>query len=236
MIRQILKAWKENRGNLLVLLGSLTGLLMCLIWHFQLVPEVGLMSRGVPGTLISATPRPNSSSLVAIVRRSARNPPTEGAGTSAGSGDAPQAIVEVYSPYDPLPHQAAPLLIQAVPLRDDGVPVAVVFADLQPGKYAAVAYIDFNDSGMFDTYQSGAETIVEPFCLARLPGPAGVKGAASTSSPSASQTGVDGLSPSDPSQDQPAVTDAAGTPLPPGVFEVVPGQATLIVLDFDALD
>ncbi len=258
MIRQILNSWRENRGNLLVLLGLLAGLLMCLIWYFQLVPDVALLNRRVPGTLVSTASRPNSSSLVAIVRSPLRKTLHTRAGQASSWSEVPQAIVEVYAPHDPLPPQAAPLLIQSVSLRGDGVPVAVVFSDLQPGRYAAVAYIDVNDSGALDTYQADGETIAEPFCVARLLGPARDSAAEQVepaprqaSKRSAAVADAAPLSSKDPLPDPPAATaklsdkatdktetatDKAAEPLPLGVFEVTAGQATVIVLDFDVLD
>lgn len=243
MIRQFSKSWKENRGNLLLLLGSLAGLLMCLVWYFQLVPEVSLLNRAVPGTLVSASSRPSSSSLVAIIRNLPGSPLSTTASANTSWGEARQVIVEVYAPHDPLPHQSAPLLIQSVPLRDDGVPVAVVFSDLQPGMYAAVAYIDVNDSGSFDTYQAGGETVAEPFCLARLLGPSrgaavgpGKSVAQPSSNASTAAAAADGVSLKESPLGHAAVPDQADEPQAPGVFEVTAGQATLIVLDFDALD
>ncbi|MEZ6080971.1 MAG: hypothetical protein R3C56_36465 [Pirellulaceae bacterium] len=68
MLKSILKSWKENRGNLLLALGSAAGLLMCLVWYFDLVPEVRLIARS-PSTLVSASgPRSAPNSLVGIVR------------------------------------------------------------------------------------------------------------------------------------------------------------------------
>lgn len=233
MIRQILKAWHENRGNLLLLLGSLAGLLMCLIWYFQLVPEVSLMSRGIPGTLISTSPRPNATSLVALVRRPVHSSTKPSSTTDVVTGEPLRAVVEVYSPHGTLSQQTTPLLVQAVTLRDDGVPVAVVFHDLRPGKYAAVAYIDVNGNGSFDTREAESGNVTEPFCLARTLGRA--HAARVENEASGSAVGV-GLEADTGDQDDAAAAgdSAASTePLPPGIFEVTAAQATLVVLDFE---
>lgn len=232
MIRQILNSWQENRGNLLVLLGSLAGLLMCLIWYFQLVPEVSLMARGIPGTLISTGPRPNSSSLVAILRSPVGQVSKINAATKTTSGDALQAIVEVYPPDDSFSQQVAPLITQSVKLRDDGVPVAVVFENLQPGRYSAVAYIDLNGSGSFDAYEAGTVGVTEPFCLARSLAPAAID---ESVEPTPSSAGGDELMPSESSTSRASQLDPAASQelLPPGIFEVTAGQATLVVLEFD---
>lgn len=233
MIRQILESWKENCGNLLVLLGLLAGLLMSLIWHFELVPEVGLMARGIPGPLVSATPRHNSNALVAIVRNPARSSTTSN--TISKSGESLRAFVEVYLPYDSPPHLVAPLLVQSITLRDDGVPVAVLFSDLQPGRYTAVAYIDVNGSGRFDTYEAEGGAIDEPFCVAQSIRPARIDGAGDEASGSekidsgAGDANGEKLPSHDASSGAPG---AAVEPLPPGIFEVIAGQATLVVLDF----
>lgn len=231
MIRQILKSWHENRGNLLLVLGSLAGLLMCLIWYFQLVPEVSLMSRGIPGTLISTSPRPNATSLVALVRRPIHNSTKPSSTTDAVTGEPLRAIVEVYSPHGSLSQQTTPLLVQSVTLRDDGVPVAVVFHDLRPGKYAAVAYIDVNGNGSFDTREAEFGSITEPFCLARSLGRAHAARAEGGASDSAAGVEVE----ADTGDVAAAAGDSAASTelLPPGTFEVTAAQATLVVLDFE---
>ena len=226
MIRQIVKAWSENSGNLLVVLGSVAGLLMCLTWYFQLLPEVSLMARGIPGTLVSASPRPNSSSLVAIVRTPTHDSASPIAMVNADTGETLRAIVEVYSPHDSLLQENPPLLAQSVALRADGAPVAVVFHDLPPGKYAAVAYIDVNGSGSFDMYESASEGTTEPFCLARSLAPARSAGAETEASGGA--IGEELNSDESPPGESAATDDL----LPPGIIEVAAAQATLIVLEF----
>jgi hypothetical protein len=209
MLKSILKSWKENRGNLLLILGSVAGLVMSLVWYFELVPEITLVTRNMPGTLVSTGPRVASSSLVGIVRAPARQQLPESAPTAVR-----QAVVEVYPPSHAPPENLSPLLLQTVELRDDGGPVAVVFNDLPPGKYAAVAYIDLNDNGRFDIEELGVTN--EPFCLGRLAGPP-------------RQSNAVGSGNSDNAGDQADASPA----FPAGVFELDPHRATLIVFDFD---
>lgn len=213
MLKPILKSWKENRGNLLLALGSMAGLLMCLVWYFDFVPEVRLVARSLPSTLVSATaPRSAPNSLVGIVHLPAR-----GLLPQASSSESTRAVVEVYPPNDTIPEQLfSPLLAQTVTLPEAGGPMAVVFNDLPPGKYAAVAYIDLNNNGRFDIEESGLKS--EPFSLARLARPARPSTVANED-----LSGVEGS------------TD--GTPeLPAGIFELETGQATLIVFDFESTE
>lgn len=210
MLKSILKSWKENRGNLLLILGSVAGLMMCLVWYFQLVPEVHLMARSLPSTLVSASgPRAAPNSLVGIVRL-----PPRGQLPQTSSPALMHAVVEVYPPHDTISeHLFSPLLVQAVTLPEAGGPVAVVFNDLPPGRYAAVAYIDLNDNGRFDIEEAGL--ISEPFSLARLFG--------SPRQPTAANA--------DLSQDEGTPDQAAV--LPAGIFELDTDQATMIVFDFE---
>lgn len=209
MLKSILKSWKENRGNLLLALGSLAGLLMCLVWYFDLVPEVRLIARS-PSTLVSASgPRSAPNSLVGIVRVPARERLPQ-----ASSPELTRAVVEIYPPQDTIPEQLfSPLLVQAVTLPDAGGPMAVVFNDLPPGKYAGVAYIDLNNNGRFDIELPGAKS--EPFSLARLTGP--------PRQPTATNKELSG--------DESSTGDELE--LPAGIFELEAGRATLIVFDFD---
>ena len=213
MLKSILKSWEENRGNLLLLLGSAAGLLMCLTWYFQLVPEVHLLARSLPSTLVSTSaPRSVPNSLVGIVRL-----PPRASFTKTSSTEVLHAVGEVYPPLETIPERLfSPLLVQTITLPKAGGPVAVVFNDLQPGRYAAVAYIDFNDNGRFDIEESGVKS--EPFSLARLFGP--------PRQPTADDESLSG--------DGSSTEQAAE--FPAGLFELETGQATLIVFDFVSAD
>ena len=213
MLKSILKSWKENRGNLLLALGSVAGLLMCIVWYFQLVPDVRLIARSLPDTFVSASgPRSAPNSLVGIVR----TPPRQRL-IQTSSPEVVHAVVEVYPPNDAIPEQLyTPLLVQTVTLPEAGGPVAVVFNDLPPGRYAAVAYIDLNDNGRFDIEESDLKG--EPFSLARLPGP-----------PRLRPTSNEKLSGDEDSKD-------GASEVPAGIFELETGQVTLILFDFDSAE
>ncbi|MCA9181461.1 MAG: DUF2141 domain-containing protein [Planctomycetales bacterium] len=212
MLKSILKSWNENRGNLLLAFGSVAGLLMCLVWYFDLVPEVRLIARS-PSTLVSANgPRSAPTSLVGIVRVPARErlPQTS-------SSELTRAVVEIYPPQDTIPEKLfSPLLVQDVALPDAGGPMAVVFNDLPPGKYAGVAFIDLNSNGRFDVEESGAQS--EPFSLARLTGP--------PREPTAANKELSGAESSTDEEPE----------LPAGIFELEAGRATLIVFDFESAE
>ncbi len=213
MLKSILKSWKENRGNLLLALGSVAGLMMCLVWYFQLVPEVRLMALSLPSTMVSSTgPRSAPNSLVGILRL----PPRERLAKSL-TPESLRAVVEVYPPHDTITeHLFSPLLVQVVTLPEGGGPVAVVFNDLPPGRYAAVAYIDLDDNGRFDLDEAKLNS--EPFSLARLLGP---PRQASAANDLLNETGG-------------AIAEAPE--LPVGIFELETGRTTLIVFDFESAD
>lgn len=218
MLRSILKSWKENRGNLLLVLGAVAGLIMSLVWYFDLVPEVSLTARSLPGTLISTAPRSASRSLVGIVRL----PVVE-----EGAPVTRQVIVEVYPPSDAVLQQHPPLLVQSVKLRNDSAPVAVVFNDLPTGKYAAVAYVDLNENGRFDIDESG--DISEPFCLARLASPTTSHNPQGTTDATAAENG-------ETSHDVDEEEASELEPMLPGMFKIEGDQATLIVFYFETAE
>ncbi len=218
MIQQILTSWKENRGNLLLLLGVAAGIAMCIVWYFQLIPEVSFVGRSIPGTLISTSATADPNPLVALIRVPA---PPEGETFPEA-----RVVVEVYPPSETPHQQFPPLLVQTIQLPHASSLQAVVFSNLGPGQYAAVAYIDLNDNGRFDIDE--ASSTGEPFSLARpvnealqavelVPGDDADPASAPATSEQAS---------GDPSSAN------ATAPLPRGVFDVLPGQATIIEFAF----
>ncbi len=165
MLQHFLKAWKNNRGNLLLGLGVVAGILMCLVWYFKLVPEVRFASRSVNGTLISSSQRLLPSPLVATLRITAQPPSDE---------ETPlvdlKAHVELYKPADSLLPEQAPLFSRFTTLRNDGVAQAVVFNDVQPGIYAVLAYLDLNDNQKFDI-DAESHKALEPYRLSQATAP-----------------------------------------------------------------
>lgn len=197
MLQNFLKAWHHNRGNWLLSLGVVAGLLMCLVWYFQLVPEIRLISRSVSGTLISKTLRSEQSPLVVTLRIPVLN---------ATTIETPlvdlRAIVELHLPNESVQSDMTSLFSRSVTLRNDGTPQAVVFSEVQPGRYAVLAYIDLNNNEKFDLDESTQP--LEPFRLSRRP----LVGPAATNLPA-------------------KVLD-----LEDAGVEVVSGQATLVEFDF----
>ncbi len=160
MLQHFLKAWTNNRGNLLLILGTIAGILMCLVWYFQLVPEVRLITRNFNSSLISRTQLADQSQLVVTLRIPAQSPSAE-----AQPALELQAIVELHLPTETLQPDQLPLLLRSVALRNDGKPQVVVFTDVQPRTYAVLAYIDLNQNEKFDFDDAGKAT--EPYRLSR---------------------------------------------------------------------
>lgn len=209
MLQQIMNSWKDNRGNLLLLLGACAGVLMSVVWYFKLIPEITLVGRGLPSTLISSSSMVDPNPLVALIR-------APGLPTDQSFPDA-HVVVEVYPSNEALTQQLSPLYLQAITLPTDGRLRAVVFNNLSPGQYAAVAYIDINDNGRFDVDEKG--TFSEPFRLAHVVD-------ASPRDEVAADNGDEDVSQEDPSTEE---TER----LPDGIFELRPGQANLIQFSFN---
>ncbi len=163
MLQNFLKAWQNNRGNLLLVLGAVAGIMMCLVWYFKLVPKVRFVSRNVSGAIISTSLRQTLCPLVATVRLVAQPPAEE---------ETPvvdlKAMVELHIPNDILQPGQAPLFSRELTIRNDGVAKAVVFHDIQPGTYAVLVYLDLNDNQKFD-FDVELLKPLEPYRLSRGP-------------------------------------------------------------------
>ena len=159
MLHKFWKAWQSNGGNLLLILGGAAGLVMCLAWYFQWVPDVRMVGRSVSGALVSKSQRSEPSPLVVVLRFPVihTDPATE-MSTSDVS-----AIVELHLASGGLQPDLSPLQQRAIPLPRDGSARALVFADVAPGIYAVLAYLDLNHNERLDIDASLKS--IEPYRL-----------------------------------------------------------------------
>ncbi len=161
MLHHILKSWRANRGNLLAILGSLTGLLMCVVWYFQLLPDIQLLPQDFTGAQVNRTPRGDQNRLVLTVKppilvpRDESSPPIK-----------LKAVAELYPPVGILESELAPQQTLTFELESNRT-VAVVFGDVRPGKFSALVFLDLNENGKLDFDDSPFPS--EPFRLSSDP-------------------------------------------------------------------
>lgn len=217
MLQHFIKAWQNNRGNLLVILGTVAGILMCLVWYFKLVPKVRFVSRNFGGSIISNSLRQTQCPLVATVRLVTQ---------TAADEETPvvdlKAIVELHTPNEVLQPGQAPLFSRQLSISNDGIAKAVVFQDLLPGSYAVLVYLDLNDNQKFDIDIESMKPL-EPYRLSRGPDPV---------EPTDPADATDPTVPAKPSA-KPAV-DSVPKPfdLVRAGIEVSNDQTTLVEFDF----
>jgi hypothetical protein len=207
MLQNFAKAWRNNRGNLLLTSGIIAGILMCLVWYLDLVPDVRFVGRNVTGTQVSTSQRSDQSPLVVTLRI-----PMQATAVEEMPLIDLRFVVELHLASETWQPEQIPLFSRSTTLRNDGKPQAVVFGDVQPGMYAVLAYIDLNNNEKFDCDESMQP--LEPFRLSR--------GNPSKES-SSEDTGVKGSDSQAPPQ--PFNLEQAGV-------EVVSSEVTLIEFDF----
>jgi hypothetical protein len=160
MLQNFAKAWRNNRGNWLLTSGTIAGILMCLVWYLDWVPDVRWATRNVSGTQVSKSQRSDQSPLVVTIRI-----PLQASAVEEMPVVDLRFIVELHLANDTLQPEQIPLFSRSITLRNDGKPQAVVFGDVQPGLYAVLAYIDLNNNEKFDCDE--AMQPLEPFRLSR---------------------------------------------------------------------
>ncbi len=166
MLQNLSDSWKNNRGNLLLSLGAVTGVLMCVVWYYDLVPEVALAQRGLAAQSIR-TSRTDQSVLVAIVQ----TPPLKQPPVATGENEAlppVRVIVEMLSPQGFLHATEATSFRRTIDLAPLGGKQAVILSDIPPGSYAVLAFIDLNDNGKLD-FDAENINATEPYRLSKLP-------------------------------------------------------------------
>ncbi len=152
MLKHLCTSWKKSRGNLLIGLGSLAGLLMCCVWYFQLLPEVQFVPRNA-GTPRAVAARSSPNYLVAIVRTPSLNTKSN-----------PNIVlplrcsVEILTSSEVLQQDYIPLLTQTTLIGANGGAKAMVFAGDFPRELTVLAYLDLNDNGKLDFDESNRAT------------------------------------------------------------------------------
>jgi uncharacterized protein (DUF2141 family) len=161
MLQHFLKSWRANRGNLLAILGSLAALLMCVVWYFDLLPNIQLLPQDFSGVTTSRMPFRQTNPLVLTVK-----PPLVVPKADSEEQTKLIAIAELYQPIGELEADLRSVQSQTFALEPDR-PVAVVFNDARPGKFSVVVFIDLNENGKLDFDDAGLPA--EPFRISDNP-------------------------------------------------------------------
>jgi hypothetical protein len=125
-------AWRENNGWWLLTSAALIGSLLCLLWFFQLLPEVWIASPNNQ-PILSQTIQSQNSILVAQVNA------TENAMGKKG-------FIFLYRP-EGFPNDL-PAYQQGFELDESGMVTLLMV--LPSGTYKTVAFLDLNDNGQLD--------------------------------------------------------------------------------------
>lgn len=128
----IRRAWRENNGWWLVASAALVGCLLCILWFFQLLPDVWIASpRNQP--ILAQTIQSQNGIMVALVNA------TDNARGKRG-------FILLYRP-EGFPNDL-PAYQQGFLLDESGM--ATLLMVLPPGTYMTVAFLDLNDNGQLD--------------------------------------------------------------------------------------
>lgn len=158
-VHKWLVSWHNNRGNFLLGLAFAAGLVMCIVWYFDMVPDIRLVPH-TTSTAATQITRQDKNQLVVTIR----GPELPTAMLEAEAYFAGE--VELYSPVGSLRDRSPPLLSRRFELRDNR-PVAIVFEIPVTGEYAVMAYFDLNENGVLDLDENHVPA--EPFRLSRSP-------------------------------------------------------------------
>lgn len=124
--------WRDNNGWWLVISATLVGSLLCILWFFQLLPDVWIASPNNQ-PILSQTIQPQNSILVAQVNA------TENAIGKKG-------FILLYRP-EGFPNDL-PAYQTGFQLDESGAVTLLMV--LPPGVYKTVAFLDLNDNGQLD--------------------------------------------------------------------------------------
>lgn len=145
MLTSIFKAWKNNHGIQLFFIGIVVGLLMCLLWWKQWLPEIRFNDMTTSNGIQIAA---NGVDGIFVAR-------IEGS-------IAQKSAIGGLLIFNPFAENPADIPNEVTPFQLDLDGNATVVLELQPGKYAAVAYLDENRNGRLDIDEKGQA--VERFC------------------------------------------------------------------------
>lgn len=152
MLTSIFKAWNNNHGIQLLFIGTAVGLLMCLLWWKQWLPEIRFNQLSTVNRI--QVPAAGTKGLFVARIQTARSTPADIGGLLI---------------FNPFAENPSDIPAEIIPFQLDLEGTATIVVELEPNKYAAVAYLDENRNGRFDLDESGKA--LEPFCTSSLTAP-----------------------------------------------------------------
>lgn len=147
MLENINKTWSTNHGWLLSGASLIVGLVACLIWYLDWVPEINFVNFTTKPPLVSQSIQPQSGILVAQINASSERQGKKGR-ILLYSRNAEQTQPPQYQEKFVLDERGASAILLIVPTAE----------------YMAIAFIDENDNGQLDFED---EQAVEPFSFPR---------------------------------------------------------------------
>lgn len=147
MLKNFQDIWQRNRGNWLFSVAFLIITTACVLWRFNLLPEIQLEpSTPYDEGIRRGRPQPIRLVFTIIAGKKLEQSPVEG-------------MVAIYRPTSRIVDAGEPL--KTIGFELEAGQVASVFVnDLRAGSYAPIVFLDINGNGRLDMSENG--TPLEP--------------------------------------------------------------------------
>lgn len=156
MLNHFATTWRENRGNLLLMVSAAAGVFVSLIWYTDVIPEIGFVRANTEN---STTAVPQSSFLVATIAtpnwfkpnlaNAAQLPTQQNEGDPSAPSQATAGYILVIPPVGNISADMTVIASREfVPLESNVQ--ALVISGLPAGNYAAIAFLDINGNRLLD--------------------------------------------------------------------------------------
>jgi hypothetical protein len=148
MLQKIRAAWRRNHGTPLFAIACVAGLIMCVLWYKQWVPEVNFAN---PATFTRLADKGGAPSYF-VARIIGPVPATE--------DTAVKGVLSLfaYGGSDDV-DERVPTVMHEFQFDPDGA--VTIVQELRPGQYSAFAFLDLNGNGRIDLDDAGIP--LEPF-------------------------------------------------------------------------
>lgn len=147
MFKRIRSAWNNNHGTQLLVIGCVASVAMCLLWYRQWLPEINF---GQPAAI--SRPTGTVTAPGHFVGRIVSSPPAD--------GEQVRGLLLLFA-YHTLDEVDQHTPTRTLPFQLDPEGTATIVEELPPGRYAAFAFLDYNENGRLDFNSAGDP--LEPF-------------------------------------------------------------------------
>ncbi len=149
MLKKVLSAWRRNHGTQLFAIGCGAGLIMCIMWYKQWLPELNIA--GGPANFTRQADKLDTTSYF-VAHITGPIPTAESLGK--------KGFISLFA-YNDSPDNEERLPVVTQEFQLDIMGTATIVQELTPGLYTAFAFLDLNDNGRIDLDEHG--TPLEPF-------------------------------------------------------------------------